>query len=109
MMINRSTNGAAQEVLQSLYEESERFASSVTQSWRSAQAGRSFAERAIKLCNRLLEEEIDDKEIQALLTEMREITQKAHEESTTTAGQFRLNRQGFHRVGQIVPYSTRST
>lgn len=89
--------------MQPLHEEADRYSVSMAQRWKKARAGHSLAEKATELCDNLLKPEVSDGEIQALITKMRDIAQKAHKDATATAGGLHSNIRGLHSVGQVVP------
>lgn len=85
----------------SLRAEMKGFAGSITQSYDNAQSAYEFAKRAENMCKSMIDPTNTDEEIQGLVMEMRQITQKAHEDTANTANNFCANRVGFHNVCSV--------
>jgi hypothetical protein len=97
---DRSKHKEVQVILRKIHEGGNNYIASVSESFKTAESGFAFANRARDLCNTLAQgrDACPDEVIHDSITEMREIAQKAHADAKVITTMFDTNRREFTEV-----------
>jgi hypothetical protein len=99
-MLHRSNHKDVQAILRKIHEAGKNYIASVSESFKTAKSGFAFATTAQELCAALGGQDCSNEVIHGTITEMREISQKAHNDAKATTEMFDANRREFTEVRQ---------